>query len=73
MLPFDSAVQGGDAVWEGVRVYRGKIFKLERHLQRLFDSAKALNFKNCHTKEQVIDAVFRTLAGNGMRDGAHMR
>ncbi len=73
MVPFDSAVQGGDAVWEGVRVYRGKVFKLERHLQRLFDSAKALHFQNMHTKEQVIDAIFRTLAGNGMRDNAHMR
>jgi protein-lysine N-methyltransferase EEF2KMT len=59
MSPFDSGVQGGDGVWEGVRVYRGKIFKLERHLKRLFDSAKALDFKNVHTKEQVKDAIFR--------------
>jgi len=73
MVPFDSGVQGGDGVWEGVRIYRGKIFKFERHLRRLFESAKALNFKNVHTKEQVVDAVFRTLAANGMRDGAHIR
>ena len=33
--PFDSAVQGGDAVWEGLRVYHGRIFRLEEHLERL--------------------------------------
>ena len=41
--PFDSAVQGGDAVWEGLRVYNGRIFRLERHLGRLRSSAKALH------------------------------
>jgi len=71
--PFDSAVQGGDAVWEGVRVYRGKVFKLDRHLKRLFKSAKAMDFKNVHTKEQVEQGIFQCLAANGMRDGAHMR
>ena len=42
--PFDSAVQGGDAVWEGLRLYHGRIFKLTEHLQRLRDSAEALAF-----------------------------
>jgi branched-chain amino acid aminotransferase len=40
--PFDSAVQGGDAVWEGLRLYNGRIFRLEQHLDRLVKSAKAL-------------------------------
>lgn len=71
--PWDSSVQGGDAAWEGLRVYRGKILSLERHLRRLFKSAKALGFENVHTKDEVIEAIFRTLAANGMRDGAHMR
>lgn len=71
--PWDSSVQGGDAAWEGLRVYRGKILSLERHLRRLFKSAKALGFENVHTKEEVMEAIFRTLAANGMRDGAHMR
>lgn len=71
--PWDSSVQGGDAAWEGLRVYSGKILSLERHLRRLFKSAKALGFENVHTKEQVTEAIFRTLAANGMRDGAHMR
>ena len=60
-------------ITKGIRVYRGKIFKLERHLKRLFKSAKALGFENIHSKEEVIEAIFRTLAVNGMRDGAHMR
>ena len=42
---FDSVVQGGDAVWEGLRVYDGRIFCLDKHLQRLQDSAHALDFK----------------------------
>jgi protein-lysine N-methyltransferase EEF2KMT len=71
--PWDSSVQGGDGCWEGLRVYRGKILSLDKHLRRLFRSAKALGFENVHTKEQVIDAIFRTLAANGMRDQAHMR
>ena len=71
--PWDSSVQGGDAAWEGLRVYRGKILSLDKHLGRLFRSAKALGFENVHTKDQVIQAIFRTLAANGMRDKAHMR
>ena len=71
--PWDSSVQGGDAGWEGIRVYRGKILSLDKHLRRLTRSAKALGFKNVHTKEQVTEAIFQTLAANGMRDNAHMR
>jgi branched-subunit amino acid aminotransferase/4-amino-4-deoxychorismate lyase len=40
------SLQGGDAVWEGLRVYNGKVFHLEQHLQRLMDSAKAMDFKS---------------------------
>lgn len=71
--PWDSSVQGGDACWEGIRVYRGKILSLDKHLRRLFRSSKALGFENVHTKAEVIDAIFETLAANGMRDNAHMR
>ncbi|KAJ4848630.1 hypothetical protein Tsubulata_036278 [Turnera subulata] len=70
---FDSVVQGGDSVWEGLRVYSGKIFKLEEHLDRLFDSAKALAFSNVPTREDVKEAIFRTLISNGMFDNAHIR
>ncbi|GAX22762.1 hypothetical protein FisN_11Hh347 [Fistulifera solaris] len=71
--PWDSSVQGGDAVWEGIRVYRGKLLHLDQHLRRLLNSAKALGFQQVHTKEQITQAIFQTLAANGMRDGAHMR
>ncbi|XP_031736596.1 branched-chain-amino-acid aminotransferase-like protein 1 isoform X2 [Cucumis sativus] len=70
---FDSVVQGGDSVWEGLRVYRGKIFKLDEHLDRLFDSSKALAFQNVPSREEVKDAIFRTLIRNGMFDNAHIR
>ncbi|KAL6132664.1 hypothetical protein ACLB2K_064903 [Fragaria x ananassa] len=69
---FDSVVQGGDSVWEGLRVYKGKIFKLEEHLDRLFDSAKALAFNNVPTREEVKEAIFRTLIRNGMFDNSHI-
>ncbi|KAH0728419.1 hypothetical protein KY284_004284 [Solanum tuberosum] len=70
---FDSIVQGGDGVWEGLRVYGGKVFKLEEHLDRMFDSAKALAFSNVPTREEVKEAIFRTLLRNGMFDNAHIR
>lgn len=71
--PFDSSVQGGDAAWEGLRVYRGKILSLDKHLKRLFRSAKALGFVNVHSTQQVTEAIFEVLAANGMRDSAHLR
>ena len=71
--PFDSAVQGGDAVWEGLRLYRGKIFRLEEHLARLRDSAKALAFTQIPSAEEITEQIRRTIAANGMRDGVHIR
>ncbi len=70
---FDSVVQGGDAVWEGLRVYSGRIAAFEQHLERLRDSAKALAFAAIPPRDDIADAVFRTLEANGMRDGAHVR
>jgi hypothetical protein len=60
---FDSTVQGGDAVWEGVRVYDKRVFKLEEHLDRLLDSAKALAFERVPDKDYIRQAVFTTLKG----------
>src|SRR5438094_8136479 len=71
--PFDSAVQGGDAVWEGLRLYNGRIFKLHEHLDRLERSARALSFVDVPSREKVIDEIKRTLAGNNMLDGVHIR
>src|SRR5437868_1741103 len=71
--PFDSAVQGGDAVWEGLRLYNGRIFKLTEHLDRLRSSALALAFAEVPSHEAIIEEIRRTLAANGMRDGVHIR
>lgn len=71
--PFDSAVQGGDAVWEGLRLYRGKIFKLNEHLDRLRSSALALAFTEIPTPEYLMEQLRRTLRANNMRDGVHIR
>ncbi|XVE62963.1 hypothetical protein DITRI_Ditri06bG0161500 [Diplodiscus trichospermus] len=70
---FDSIVQGGDGVWEGLRVNNGKIFKLEEHLDRMFDSAKALAFNNVTTRDEIKEAIFRTLNANGMFGNTHIR
>jgi len=71
--PFDSAVQGGDAVWEGLRLYRGRIFKLQEHLDRLHRSATALSFAEIPPREKIIEEIKRTLAANEMQDGVHIR
>jgi branched-chain amino acid aminotransferase len=71
--PFDSAVQGGDAVWEGLRLYNGRIFKLHEHLGRLERSARALSFAEIPPREKIVDEIKCTLAANKMRDGVHIR
>ena len=70
---FDSVVQGGDAVWEGLRVYDGRIAELDGHLQRLQASAKALAFVDVPSSDAIRAAIFETLAANEMRDDAHIR
>src|SRR5258708_3235250 len=71
--PFDSAVQGGDAVWEGLRLYDGRIFKLNEHLDRLERSARALSFSDIPTRERIASEIRRTVEANQMRDGVHIR
>tara|TARA_B100000963_G_scaffold57484_1_gene45593 strand:- start:1202 stop:2113 length:912 start_codon:yes stop_codon:yes gene_type:complete len=70
---FDSSVQGGDAVWEGLRVYDGRIAALDEHLLRLQDSAKALAFENVPSSDHVKDAIFKTLELNKMWNESHIR
>ena len=71
--PFDSAVQGGDAVWEGLRLYDGRIFKLHEHLDRLERSAQALSFAEIPPREKIVEEIKRTLAANKMTNGVHIR
>jgi len=71
--PFDSAVQGGDAVWEGLRLHQGRIFRLSEHLARLRRSARALAFDCVPSDEEITGQIRRTLAANAMTDGVHIR
>jgi branched-chain amino acid aminotransferase len=71
--PFDSSVQGGDAVWEGLRLTDGRIFALGEHLARLRRSAHALAFRSVPSDDDITEQIRRTLAANGMRDGVHIR
>jgi branched-chain amino acid aminotransferase len=71
--PFDSSVQGGDAVWEGLRLYQGRVFRLKEHLDRLRSSALALAFASIPTHEFIAHEVARTFAANRMFDHVHAR
>ena len=70
---FDSSVQGGDAVWEGLRVYPEGIVCLDKHLTRLHESAKALAFTDVPSKAEIKKAIKQTLEANGMNDDTHIR
>jgi len=70
---FDSSVQGGDAVWEGLRVYPEGVVCLDKHLTRLHESAKTLAFVDIPSKEFIKDAIKQTLDANGMTDDTHIR
>jgi branched-chain amino acid aminotransferase len=73
LSPFDSAVQGGDAVWEGLRLYQGRIFRLAEHLERLRSSALALAFSQIPSVDEITSEIRRTLQANSMTDGVHIR
>ncbi len=70
---FDSVVQGGDAVWEGLRIYKGQVFMLDRHLDRLLDSAHAMHFADIPSRAEIKQCLFDTLKANEMTDGVHVR
>src|SRR3989304_1935380 len=71
--PFDSAVQGGDAVWEGLRLYNRRIFKLIEHLDRLRSSALALAFQSIPPHDEITEQIRKTLQANNMADQVHIR
>lgn len=70
---FDSAVQGGDAVWEGLRVYPEGLVCLDKHLTRLHESAKTLDFVDIPSKADIKKAIKHTLDANEMDDDVHIR
>lgn len=70
---FDSVVQGGDAVWEGLRVYNGKVFLLDKHLARLQQSAKTMMFDDVPSNNWIEEKIHETLLANEMKNDVHIR
>src|SRR3954467_3247640 len=66
---FDHGLLYGDGIFEGIRAYHGRVFKLKEHIDRLFYSAKALLLTGPLTHQQVMDAVVETCRRNKLRDG----
>lgn len=66
---FDHGLLYGDGVFEGIRAYNGRVFKLDRHLDRLFHSAKAIDLRIPHTKEEMANIILETCRRNKIHDG----
>lgn len=66
---FDHGLLYGDGVFEGIRVYNHKIFELDAHLDRLFESALAIRLTHPMSKAQLTEAAHRTVEANGIVDG----
>jgi branched-chain amino acid aminotransferase len=66
---FDHGLLYGDGVFEGIRFYQGRVFRLEEHIQRLFDSARAICLTVPLTKAEVTEAVLETIRQNELKDG----
>jgi len=70
---FDSGFMLGDGVWEGLRIQNGKLAFLDRHLDRLFEGAKAIAMDIGLSRDELTKRLYDTLAANRMRDGVHVR
>ncbi len=70
---FDAGFVLGDGIWEGIRLHRGRLVFLGEHLDRLLNSAKAIDLDIGMTREEIEGALHRTVTENGMRDGVHLR
>src|SRR3989304_1897744 len=66
---FDHGLLYGDGIFEGIRAYNGRIFKLERHLDRLYASAKAIDLKIPHRREDLTEIILETCRRNKIQDG----
>lgn len=66
---FDHGLLYGDGVFEGIRFYNGRVFRLEEHIRRLFDSAKAILLNIPWTQDEVCEFTCQTVAANGLTDG----
>jgi len=70
---FDSGFMLGDGVWEGLRLHRGRAAFLDRHLDRLFEGAKAIAMDIGLSREALTKRLYDTLDANGMSEGVHVR
>lgn len=66
---FDHGLLYGDGIFEGIRAYNGRVFRLERHIERLFDSAKAIRLEIPHSLAEVCAIVVETCQRNEITDG----
>ncbi len=66
---FDHGLLYGEGVFEGIRVYNGRVFELEAHIRRLYDSAKAIRLEIPMSRSKLISAVEKTVEANGIIDG----
>ena len=66
---FDHGLLYGDGVFEGIRAYHGRVFKLEAHVDRLYKSAQAIALVIPMTQAEMVQAVVKTCKANGLRDG----
>lgn len=65
---FDHGFLYGDGIFEGIRAYHGRVFKLEEHLKRLYESAKSIQLTIGITKEEMQEVVLESLRRNGLKD-----
>lgn len=65
---FDHGLLYGDGVFEGIRAYHGRVFKLQEHLQRMYDGAHCLSLEIPYSQDEMKDIVLETLRANGLRD-----
>lgn len=70
---FDAGFVLGDGVWEGLRLHRGALMFLDRHLDRLFDGARSIDLDIGLDRAALVEALWQTLSANGMQDGVHIR
>lgn len=66
---FDHGLLYGDGVFEGIRFYKDRVFRLEEHIDRIFDSAKAIHLSIGMEHQELCDAVIKTIAANELHDG----
>src|SRR5438067_10629788 len=66
---FDHGLLYGDGIFEGIRFYNGRVFRLEEHLDRLWDSARSICLEIPMSKREMTEALLETIRQNGLRDG----